>query len=146
MATKKISELVEITARTENDVIAIVDVTGNTTNKIKVSNFTREPVVYGGNVSGSIPVDLSLARWFKFNLTGNATVTFSNIQEGSSYLFWVFATGSYSITDMTISGGGDVYSVGGNLPNPSNNAWNLYQAYAVNGDLVLTEIGNFSAI
>jgi len=146
MADKKISELVELTARTENDVIAIVDVTGTTTNKIKVSNFTREPVIDGGNVSGTIPVDLSLGRWYKFNLTNNASVVFSNIQEGSNYVFWVFANGNYSISSMTISGGGDVYAVGGSLPNPSNNSWNLYQAYAINGDLVLTEIGNFSAV
>ena len=146
MSNIKISQLPTLTARSETDVIAIVNVGSNETNKISVSNFTREPVTNGGSVSGSIPVDLSLGRWFKFELIGNASVVFSNVSEGSTYLFWVYANGSYTISNMTIDGGGSVYSVGGNLPNPNNNSWNLYQAYAVNGDLVLTEIGNFSAV
>ena len=144
MSNIKISELTATTARTLSDIVAIVN--AGETKKIEVQNLLREPVIDGGNVSGTIPVDLSQGKWFKFTLVGNASVVFSNMLEGSTYLFWVYATGSYTVSSMTISGGGDVYSVGGSLPNPNNNSWNLYQAYAVNGDLVLTEIGNFSAV
>lgn len=144
MANIKISELEATTARTLQNVVAIIN--DNQTKKVTVENLTREPVTDGGSVSGSIPVDLSVSRWFKFELIGDASVVFSNVVEGSTYLFWVYATGSYTVSSMTISGGGSVYSVGGTLPNPNNNSWNLYQAYAVNGDLVLTEIGNFSAV
>jgi hypothetical protein len=141
---KKISQLTQLTARTESDVIAIVN--AGSTKKISVEDFIREPVINAGNVSGSISVDLSVGKWYIFTLTGNVTVTLSNEKEGEEFLFWVYANGSFSVTDMILSSGGNVYSVGGNLPNPANNAWNLYRAFVINGGLVLTEIGNFSAI
>ena len=141
---KKISELTQLTARTEQDVIAIVN--SSTTKKISVEDFIREPVINAGNVSGSLSVDLSQGRWFIFTLTGNVAVTMSNEKEGEEFVFWVYSNGNYAVTDMTLSSGGNVYSVGGNLPNPANNAWNLYRGFVINGGLVLTEISNFSAI
>jgi hypothetical protein len=141
---KKISQLTQLTARTESDVIPIVN--GGSTKKITVEDFIREPVINAGNVSGNISVNLSLGKWYIFTLTGNVTVTLSNEKEGEEFLFWVYSNGNFAVTDMILSSGGNVYSVGGNLPNPANNAWNLYKAFVINGGLVLTEIGNFSAI
>jgi len=141
---KKISELTELTARTEQDVIAIVN--GGTTKKISVENFTREPVINAGNVSGSISVDLSQGKWFIFSLTGNVSVTLSNEKEGEEFVFWVYSNGNYAVTDMVLTSGGNVYCQGGTLPNPANNAWNFYRAFIINGGLVLTELDNFSAI
>lgn len=143
MSDVKISQLTQLSARTESDVIPIVN--SGVTKKITVEDFTREPVYNAGNVSGSITVDLSLGKWFIFTLTGNVSVTLTNSKEGETFLFWVYANGNFSVTNITLSGG-DVYSVGGNLPNPANNAWNLYQAYVINGGIVLTEIGNFSIV
>lgn len=143
MSDVKISQLTQLSARTESDVIPIVN--SGVTKKITVEDFTREPVYNAGNVSGSITVDLSLGKWFIFTLTGNVSVTLTNEKEGETFLFWVYANGNFSVTNITLSGG-DVYSVGGNLPNPANNAWNLYQAYVINGGIVLTEIGNFSIV
>lgn len=144
MADKKISELTQLTARTQDDVIAIVD--SNTTKKIRVEDFMAEPVVNAGNVSGSITVDLSQGHWYEFQLTGNVSVTLSNERQGATYLFWVYSNGNYAVNSMTLSSGGNIYSKGGALPNPANNAWNLYKAYVINGGMVLTEIDNFSAI
>jgi hypothetical protein len=144
MADKKISELTQLTARTQDDVIAIVD--GGATKKIRVEDFMAEPVIDAGQVSGSISVDLSQGHWYKFELTSNVSVTLSNEREGATYLFWVYSNGNYAVNAITLSSGGDVYSVGGNLPNPANNKWNLYHGYVINGGMVLTEIGNFSAI
>lgn len=143
MSDVKISQLTQLSARTESDVIPIVN--SGVTKKITVEDFTREPVYNAGNVSGSITVDLSLGKWFIFTLTGNVDVTLTNEKEGETFLFWVYANGNFSVTNITLSGG-DIYSVGGNLPNPANNAWNLYQAYVINGGIVLTEIGNFSIV
>jgi len=105
-----------------------------------------EPVIDAGQISGSVSVDLSQGHWYKFELTGNVSVTLSNEREGARYLFWVYSNGNYSVNSMTLSSGGDIYSQGGTLPNPANNAWNLYQGYVINGGMVLTEIDNFSAI
>ena len=144
MADKKISELTQLTARTELDVVAIVN--GGTTKKISVEDLIREPVLDGGDVSGALSVDLSTGRWFKFNLIGNVQVTLSNEKEGEVFLFWVYSTGNNTIDSMVLSSGGNVYSVGGTLPNPANNAWNLYQGYVVDDGLVLTEIDNFAVV
>ena len=144
MSTVKISELPNLTGRTQEYIIPIVD--GLTTYKINVENFMAEPVIDAGQVSGSVSVDLSQGHWYKFELTGNVSVTLSNEREGATYLFWVYSNGNYSVNSMTLSSGGDIYSQGGTLPNPANNAWNLYQGYVINEGMVLTEIDNFSAI
>lgn len=141
---KKISQLTQLTARTEQDVVAIVN--GGETKKISVEDFIREPVTDGGSVSGAFSVNLEDGHWFKFNLTGNVSVELLNEKEGETFLFWVYSTGNNSITSMTLASGGDIYCVGGTIPNPANNAWNLYQAYVINGGMVLTEIDNFAAI
>ena len=141
---KKISQLTQLTARTESDVIAIVN--GGSTKKISVEDFIREPVINAGSVSGGISVDLSLGRWFIFTLTDNVSVSLSNEKEGEEFLFWVYADGNPSITSMTLTSGGNIYCVGGTLPNIANNAWNLYRGFVINGGLVLTELDNFAAI
>jgi hypothetical protein len=141
---KKISQLTELTARTEQDVIAIVN--DGTTKKISVEDFIREPIINAGSVSGGILVNLSLGHWFIFTLTGDVSVRLSNEKEGEEFLFWVYSNGNYSINSMTLDSGGDIYCVGGSLPNPANNKWNLYRGFVINGGLVLTELDNFSAI
>lgn len=141
---KKISQLTQLTARTESDVIAIVN--GGSTKKISVEDFIREPVINAGNVSGGISVDLSLGRWFIFTLTGDVSVSLSNEKEGEEFLFWVYSNGNYSINSMTLTSGGNIYCKGGTLPNPANNAWNLYRGFVINGGLILTELDNFAAI
>jgi hypothetical protein len=144
MSNLSISQLPELTTRTHNLPIPIVS--GATTYKISVENYLAEPVLNAGNVTGSVQVDLNDYSWFIFTLTGDVQVELINQKPGYQYLFWVYSTGSYAVTAMTLQSGGDVFCVGGSLPNPANNDWNLYQGYAVNGDFILTEIGNFSAI
>ena len=143
---KKISQLTQTTSRLESDVIAIVN--GGSTKKIAVEDFIREPLTDGGDVSGSFNVDLSTGHWFKFRLIGNVSVNFTNVKEGEKYLFWVYSNGNYAVNGMTIDGGsGVIYSHNGTLPNPANNAWNLYHGYAVSDtEIVLTELDNFSSI
>jgi len=141
---KKISQLTQLTARTEQDVIAIVN--GGSTKKISVEDFIREPLTDAGSVSGSVSIDLSLGHWFIFTLTGNISLSLSNEKEGEEFLFWVYSNGNYSINSMTLTSGGNIYCKGGTLPNPANNAWNLYRGFVVNGGMVLTELDNFSSI
>lgn len=144
MANLPISQLPSITGRTHADLLAIVN--GGTTSQINVEDFIAEPVLNAGVVNGNISVDLNNYSWFIFELDGNVDVVLQNQKAGFTYLFWVYSQGNYSVTSMTLASGGNVFCVGGSLPNPDNNKWNLYQGYAVNGDFILTEIGNFSAI
>jgi hypothetical protein len=144
MPNLPISGLPSITGRTLSDLLAIVQ--SGVTSNITVDSLFSEQVYNAGNVTGPITVDLSNYRWYIFTLTGNVDVTLTNQRAGEIYLFWVYSNGNFAVTDMILQSGGDVFSVGGSLPNPANNAWNLYQAYTINGDLILTEIGNFSAI
>ena len=139
----KISQLPQVTATTHDDLMVLVQ--NGVTSQITVEEFHQQQVYDAGSISGSVSVDLSLAHWFKFTLTGNVSVTLTGGTDGETYLFWVYSNGNYAVTAMTY-GTGDVYAVGGNLPNPANNAWNLYQGYTIGGDLILTEIGNFDAI
>ena len=141
---KKISQLTELTARTEQDVIAIVN--GGSTKKISVEDFIREPVINAGSIIGKIDVDLSLGHWFIFTLIGDVSVSLLNEKEGEEFLFWVYSNGNYSINEMRLASGGSIYSRNGSLPNPANNKWNLYRAFVINGGMVLTELDNFSAI
>lgn len=145
MADLKISQLPDFTGYTTGAYFVMNNPGETITYKTTRENLLRNETINAGNVSGSIVVDLSQYNHFIFTLTGNVDVALQNAIEGSSYLFWVFANGSFSVSSMTIDTG-NVYSVGGSLPNPSNNAWNLYQGYSINGDFVLTEIGNFSTI
>jgi hypothetical protein len=145
MADLKISQLPEYTGYTTGFYFVGNNSGETTTYKISRENLLKNETINAGNVSGSIVVDLSQYNHFIFTLTGNVDVSLQNAIEGSSYLFWVFATGTFSVSTMTIDTG-DVYSVGGSLPNPANNKWNLYQGYSINGDFVLTEIGNFGVI
>lgn len=139
-----IASLPTATTRDQEDYLQISQ--SGTARKITVEDFMAEPVVNAGNVSGSITVDLSQGHWYIFTLTGNVSVTLQNEQAGARYLFWVYSNGNYAVTAMSLSSGGNIYSQGGSLPNPANNAWNLYEGFVVNGGMVLTELDNFSAI
>lgn len=139
----KISQLPAITARTHDDLIAIVQ--SGTTSKITVDDFFSEPYIDAGSVSGTIAVDVSDNHYFIFTLVGNVDVTLNNVKSGKEYLFWVYANGNYTVDSMVVTGY-DLYSVGGSLPNPNNNSWNLYRGLAIDGDFILTEIGNFSQV
>lgn len=139
----KISQLPQVTAATHDDLMVVVQ--NGVTSQITVNQFHTQEVYDAGNVSGATTVDLSDYHWYKFTLTGDVQVTLTGGTDGETYLFWVYANGNYSVNSITYNSG-DVYSVGGNLPNPTNNAWNLYQGYTIGGDLILTEIGNFDAV
>jgi len=139
-----ITSLPLVTSRSQGDYLSISQ--SGLTNKITVEDFMAEPVINAGNVSGTITVDLSNGHWYIFTLTGNVSVTLENEQAGARYLFWVYSNGNYSVNAMSLASGGDIYSQGGSLPNPANNAWNLYEGIVINGGMVLTELDNFSAI
>lgn len=139
-----ISSLPTVTSRSQDDYLSISQ--SGLGKKITVEDFMAEPVVNAGNVSGTITVDLSNGHWYIFTLTGNVSVTLENEQAGARYLFWVYSNGNYAVNAMSLASGGNIYSQGGSLPNPANNAWNLYEGIVINGGMVLTELDNFSAI
>jgi hypothetical protein len=143
MANIPISQLPSLTARTLDDTMVLVQ--GGVTSKISVEDFFFEPTFDAGQVSGSTIVDLSTYRYFVFELVGNVQVVLNNAESGAEYLFWVYANGNFSVNSMSVTGF-DLYSVGGSLPNPSNNAWNLYKGNVINGYFILTEIGNFAQV
>lgn len=143
MANLPISQLPVITGKTKDDLMVIVQ--SGVTSQIDVQNFFSEPYYNAGNVSGALTVDLSNYKFYIFTLTGNVQVTLTNAVEGYEYWFWVYATGAAEVQSMSVTGY-TLYSVGGTLPNPSNNTWNLYKGLAFDGVFVLTETGNFSQV
>lgn len=144
MANKKISQLTAITGRTQEDLIAIVQ--SSTTHKIRVEDYMAEPVIQGGEIGGSVEVDLSKGHWYVFTLIDNVEVVLTNEREGARYVFFVYSNGNFAVNAMSLASGKNIYSVGGALPNPANNAWNLYEGLVINGGMVLTEIDNFAPI
>jgi len=144
MANKKISELAAITGRTQDDLVAMVQ--SSTTHKIRVEDFMAEPVINAGDVGGAVEVDLSQGHWYVFTLQDNVEVDLFNEREGARYLFFVYSNGNFAVNAMRLVSGKNIYSVGGTLPNPANNAWNLYEGMVINGGMVLTEIDNFAPI
>lgn len=99
--------------------------------------------ISGGSVSGVVSVDLSLGTIYKFSITGNITsVDFTNWREGQRVEFIVENTASYTISAMTITGGGQIYTKGGTV-NPTNNAFTKYKGVIVDGDMFLNEELNF---
>ena len=106
----------------------------------------------GGNVSGSINVDLSQGNLFSFTITGNLTsVQLDNARMGGEYEFFVYNNGSYTITTMNLDGNSNtIYSASGAL-NPTNNGYSFYRLRIVDDGLggkigVMKEYLNFSAI
>lgn len=143
MANIPISALSALTSATSTSLLPIVE--GGVTYKITKNDLLTQPAFNAGNVSGTTIVDVSSYREFIFTLTSNVDVTLENVQTGVEYLFWVYAIGAASVTSMTVDGY-DLYSVGGILPNPSNNSWNLYRGNSIDGVFILTEIGNFAQV
>lgn len=140
----KISELPLIQSRRLNDILPIVQ--NSVTDKISIKNLMREPVINAGEISGVVNVDLSQGRWFRFILIGNVEVTLNNEAEGEEYLFWVYANSGFAVDSITMSSGRLVYAKSGNIPNPTNNAYNLYKGYVIDGGMVLTLDNNYSAL
>lgn len=145
MADLKISQLPEHTGYTTNFYVVVNNSGETTTYKTTKENFLKSQTFNAGSVSGTLNVDLSTYQNYIFTLDSNVDVNLSNAIEGLPYTFWVYSNGNFQVSSMTIDSG-SIYSVGGVLPNPANNAWNLYQGLKINGDFVLTEIGNFSSI
>jgi len=143
MANIPISQLPVVTGKTKNDLMVLVQ--SGITSQIDVQDFFSEPYYNGGNVGGALTVDLSNYKFYIFTLTGNTQVTLNNAVEGYEYWFWVYASGAASVTALSATGY-DVYTVGGTLPNPANNAWNLYKGLAFDSVFVLTETANFRQV
>lgn len=145
MADLKISQLPEYTGYTTNNFLVVNNSGETTTYKTTKENFFKCETYNAGSFSGTLNVDLSTYQNYIFTLTGNVDVNISNAIEGLPYNFWIYSTGNFQVSTMTIDSG-SIYSVGGVLPNPANNAWNLYQGLKINGDFILTEINNFATI
>ena len=106
----------------------------------------------GGNVSGSFSVDLSTGSLFSFTITGNiGTIQLNNTRIGFEYEFWVYNSGSYTITSINLDGyASSVYAKGAGI-NPTNSGYTYYRLRIVDDGLggkvgVLDEHLNFGAI
>ena len=134
MADKKISELVELSTPVQSDVVPIVD--SATTKKITLKNLVRTPVVAGGNVTGSLSVDLSLGNVFTFTLIGDVDVTLENALDGERFYFIVTNAGSHNVDSIAVTGG-TFYGVGSTVPNVTNNGTDVFEAICVGNDIYM---------
>jgi len=134
MADKKISELVELSTPVQSDVVPIVD--SATTKKITLKNLVRKPVIAGGNVTGSLTVDLSTGNVFTFTLVGNVDVTLENALDGEKFYFVVTNSGSHNVDSITVTGG-TFYGVGSTVPNVTNNGIDVFEAVCIGSDIYM---------
>jgi hypothetical protein len=134
MADKKISELVELSTPVQSDVVPIVD--SATTKKITLKNLVRKPVIAGGDISGTVTVDLSVGNMFAFTLVGNVDVTIENALDGEKFYFIVTNSGSNNVDSIAVTGG-TFYGVGSTVPNVTNNGIDVFEAICVGSDIYM---------
>lgn len=103
----------------------------------------------GITATGSVQVNLGNQTMMSFTITGNITdITFTNWREGGMYEFYVYNSGSYTITASGVRLDGianTVYAKGGTL-NPTNNGYTYYRMTIINSKAWLDEHLNFSAL
>jgi hypothetical protein len=134
MADKKISELTELTTPVQSDVVPIVD--SATTKKITLKNLVRKPVIAGGDISGTVTVDLSVGNMFAFTLVGNVDVTIENALDGEKFYFVVTNGGNYDVQNFTVTGG-NFYGEGASFPNVTHNHTDVFEAICVGSDVYM---------
>jgi len=106
----------------------------------------------GGNVSGSFSVDLSTGSLFSFTITGNiGTIQLNNTKIGYEYEFWVYNSGTYTISSINLDGVSNSCFAKGSSVNPTNNGYTYYRLRIVDDGLggkvgVLDEHLNFGAL
>ena len=144
MADYLISELPETTSTTAGQVYAVRK--DGTTYHITQRNLERHEVVIGGNVSGTLSVDLSVGKTFEFTLTGDVDVTLNNGLDGERYIFVVTNSGSNNVNSITLGTGGNVYCEGGTLPNVTNNGTDIFEGNFIGNDLYLYAHQNFDVV
>lgn len=144
----------------QNDIAALIASSGQTTiydqtlHTDNLHTYIGNSTTWrdGGNVSGSINVDLSTGNLFSFTMTGNLTsIQLDNARMGGEYEFFVYNSGSYTITTINLDGNpSTIYSSGGSL-NPTNSGYSFYRLRIVddgsgNKRGVMKEYLNYSAI
>lgn len=110
-------------------------------------------VEVAGSVSGAVAIDLEGTASVKtFTIGGNITsLSLNNTRMGGIYEFWVYNSGSYTVSSITLDGvSSSVYAKGGAI-NPTNNGYTFYRLLIVDDGLggkqgVLNEHLNFSAL
>ena len=142
---------------TQNQRSSMISTSGRTSvfdgtahvDNIHIFSTESKAIGTGGTVSGAVSVDISQQSVLTFTLGGNiSSITFNNYREGGFYEFWVYNSGSYTITASGVTLGGTsntVYAKGGAL-NPTNNGYTYYRMLIVNGVGILDEHLNFSAL
>jgi len=103
----------------------------------------------GLTATGSVQVDLGNQTMMGFTITGNITdITFTNWREGGMYEFYVYNSGSYTITASGVRLNGvanTILSKNGTL-NPTNNGYTYYRMTIINSKGWLDEHLNFQAL
>lgn len=106
----------------------------------------------GGSVSGSFSVDLSTGSLWSFTIGGNiGTIQLNNARIGGLYEFWVYNSGSYTITSINLDGVSSSVFVKSGSVNPTNNGYTHYRLRVVDngsgGKLgILDEELNYQAL
>jgi len=144
----------------QNDIAALIASSGQTTEYDQtlhtdhIFSFLGEGTKWrdGGNVSGSINVDLSQGSLYSFTITGNlTTISLDNTRIGGMYEFWVYNSGSFTISTIVLDGGtSNCFAKSGSV-NPTNSGYTFYRLRVVddgsgNKRGILNEHLNFQAL
>jgi len=110
--------------------------------------LTRQTLT-GITATGSVQVDLGNQTFMEFTITGNITdITFTNWREGGVYEFFVYNSGSYTITASGVRLNGianTIFAKGGTL-NPTNNGYSYYRLSIINSKGWLDEHLNYQLL
>jgi len=120
---------------------------------VHVFGTQSKSIGLAGNVSGAVSINLEMTESLQtFTITGNITsLSLNNTRMGGSYEFWVYNSGSYTVSSITLDGvSSSVYAKGGAI-NPTNSGYTYYRLQIVDDGLggkvgVLDEHLNFQAL
>jgi hypothetical protein len=135
------------TTGTDMVLLGLLGRTPNTSNTSYVENLRSYGQIYNGyydNGSGTnFTIDWNLGNSQKITMTGNTTLTFTNVRSGAQYRLMIDNDGTYDITGATASGF-TILCEGAALPNITNNGVDLCVLEVMGTDILVRHFANFA--
>jgi hypothetical protein len=96
--------------------VGAINATGNITGNVVATMRASKEYLVDTTVSGATTVDLRNSNWFKYTLTGNTTLTFSNAPASGNVFTVQLLLIQGSGGSKTVSWGNTIYWAGGQVP------------------------------
>jgi len=107
-------------------------------------NVGQSVNTFYNNLSGdTFTIDWNEGNLQKIYMTGDTSLTFSNVKDGATYKLQVENGGTHSITGVTASGF-TILCEGGSIPNITNNGVDLCVLEVMDTDILVRHFANFA--